>query len=220
MIANQQTKIDEFIKIGWPAINEKYYYDIGFDRLSFLGVPICKCPLDLWIYQELVYKTRPDLIIETGTLYGGSALYLASLCKLMNFGRVVTIDVNAPPYKFEHERLRFITGSSIDPELVDRLEFDEKLEIEKRKVMVILDSDHSKLHVLKELELYAPLVSHDSYLIVEDTNINGHPVRLDYGPGPLEALEEWLPKHKDFTIDKRCEKFGITFNPNGYLKRL
>ena len=86
-------------------------------------------------------------------------------------------------------------------------------------VMVVLDSDHIKSHVLKELDALSSLVTKGSYLIVEDTNINGHPVLPNFGDGPWEALHEWLPNHPEFEIDKSCEKFGITFFPDGFLKR-
>ena len=201
----------------WLATNKRYYEEVGQHRLWFLGVLLQKCPLDLWIYQELIYRTRPDLIIETGTFHGGSALYLASICELTGVGRVLTIDIKEPPHKLVHKRLGFVPGSSVDPIIVDHVQDQIR---PGEKVMVILDSDHSKAHVLKELELYSPFVTYGNYLIVEDTNINGHPVRSSYGPGPMEALEEWFRKQHKFAIDKRCEKFGITCNPNGYLRRM
>jgi cephalosporin hydroxylase len=88
--------------------------------------------------------------------------------------------------------------------------------------MVILDSDHSKDHVAKELELYHGFVTNGSYLVVEDSNLNGHPVYSGFGqgPGPMEALQEFLPKHPEFEIDKSKEKFLMSFNPNGYLKKV
>jgi len=85
--------------------------------------------------------------------------------------------------------------------------------------LVILDSDHSKAHVLQEMELYAPMISVGSYLIVEDTNLHGHPVLPEFGPGPMEAVAEFLPKNPDFIVDRSREKFFMTFNPGGYLKR-
>lgn len=87
------------------------------------------------------------------------------------------------------------------------------------RVMVILDSDHSLTHVAGELEAFAPLVTPGCYLIVEDTNINGHPVYPEFGPGPMEAVLEFLPHHPEFVVDARCERLLMTFNPNGFLLR-
>jgi cephalosporin hydroxylase len=87
------------------------------------------------------------------------------------------------------------------------------------RVMVLLDSDHAEAHVRKELDLYAPLVTSGCYLIVEDTNVNGHPVYPLHGPGPMEAVQGWLPAHQEFEADRRREKFMLTFNPYGYLRR-
>jgi len=98
------------------------------------------------------------------------------------------------------------------------------IEVSKRvedcKVIVILDSDHSKDHVLKELKLYSPLVSINSYIIVEDTNLNGHPIEPNFGPGPYEAVQEFLKQNNDFIVDKDRERLPVTFFPSGYLKRI
>jgi cephalosporin hydroxylase len=86
--------------------------------------------------------------------------------------------------------------------------------------MVVLDSDHHKDHVLEELRLYSPLVSVGQYLIVEDTHFNGHPILKNFGPGPWEAVEEFLRERPDFAVDSSREKYGMTFNPHGYLRRV
>jgi len=182
------------------------------------GARILKCPLDLWIYQEIIYKVKPDIIIETGTMYGGSALYLAHLCDLMGKGKVLTIDIrdrrNESPL---HERIKYFIGSSTSKEIIESVKgYVGNGDV----VMVILDSDHSKDHVLTELKIYNEFVTRGSYLIVEDTNINGHPVYPDYGPGPMEAVEEFLKENKNFIVDKEKEKFYLTFNPKGYLKKV
>ena len=90
----------------------------------------------------------------------------------------------------------------------------------KETCMVILDSDHSEAHVTRELEILSPYVTAGSYLIVEDTNINGHPTYPSFGPGPFEALERFLPAHPEFVVDSSREKFLMTFNPGGFLRRL
>jgi len=186
----------------------------------WMGVPARKLPLDLWIYQEILNETRPDLIVETGTNYGGSALYMASMCDLLGTGRVLTVDIKAEGpsgTRPEHPRIRYLTGSSTDPEVVDEV----KREAEgAERVMVVLDSDHSEAHVSAELAVYASLVNFGGYLIIEDTNVNGHPVSPDYGPGPMEAVESFLARDSRFEIDQSREKFHLTFNPKGYLKRV
>jgi cephalosporin hydroxylase len=176
-----------------------------------------KCPLDLWIYQEILVETRPDIIIETGTAAGGSALFLATVCDLLATGTVVTIDVAAAARRPEHPRIRYVLGSSTDEETVERV---RRLVPADAGVMVVLDSDHSKEHVTDELRIYGELVTPGQYLIVEDTNLNGHPIRPDFGPGPTEAIEEYLAANTCFQVDHEREKFFMTFNPGGYLRRM
>lgn len=196
----------------------RQYYESGIWRNTFwLGVAARKCPLDLWIYQEILFETRPEVIIESGTESGGSALFLASVCDLIGEGRVVTIDIQDNLMRPKHPRITYVRGSSVAPETVELVK--QSIE-QKTRVMVILDSDHRKDHVLKELRIYADLVTPGSYLIVEDTNVNNHPVAEDFGSGPMEAVEEFLSTRDDFIIDREREKFFLTFNPKGYLRRV
>lgn len=195
----------------------RMYYglpDRTWNNTTWLGTSILKCPLDLWIYQELVVRLRPDVIVETGTNKGGSAHYLASICDLVDKGKVITVDISAAPNRPVHPRITYIEGSSTSPETLARIA-DEV----SGTVMVILDSDHSCAHVRDELVAYSPLVTSGSYLIVEDTNLNGHPAARGWGPGPMEAVEEFLQSHREFSVDRDCEKFFLTFNPRGYLRR-
>jgi cephalosporin hydroxylase len=182
---------------------------------TWLGVEAQKNPADLWIYQEILSEVRPELIIETGTMYGGSAFYLASICDLIALGEVVTIDIEHREGRPAHPRIEYVTASSTDPSIVATM----TQRAEGRRVLVILDSDHSRDHVMAELDAYADLVSPGSYLIVEDTNINGHPVLPKFGPGPWEALDVFLPDPR-FEIDRSKERFLNTFNPRGYLRRI
>lgn len=196
----------------------RQYYESGIWRNTFwLGVAARKCPLDLWIYQEILVETRPEVIIESGTESGGSALFLASVCDLIGAGRVITIDVQDNPLRPKHSRITYVAGSSVAPETVDLVK--KSIELETR-VMVVLDSDHGKDHVLNELRTYAELVTPGSFLIVEDTNVNNHPVAEDFGSGPMEAVEEFLSTRNDFVVDREREKFFLTFNPKGYLRRV
>lgn len=196
----------------------KFYYESGaWDRVTYLGVPTQKCPTDMWIYQELLYEQKPDVIIECGTAFGGSTLYLAHLLEAIGSGKVISIDINYKETRPEHPRIVYLTGSSTDPAILARV---KELISAAGKVMVILDSDHSRDHVLAELRAYTPLVTLGSYLIVEDSNVNGHPADPTHGPGPMEALRDFLKENHDFSIDRTREKFLLTFNPNGYLRRI
>lgn len=182
----------------------------------WLGVRTDKCPLDLWIYQELLHELKPDLIVETGTAFGGSSLYLASLCDLLGRGRVLTIDVQEQEAWPEHPRIEYFRGSSVAPETLEHVRRSAE---GAETVLVVLDSDHRKEHVLEELRLYAPLVTPGSYLVVEDTILNGHPVSPEFGPGPMEAADEFVRGNSSFKADRRREKLYLTFNPKGYLRR-
>ena len=182
----------------------------------WMGHQVLKCPLDLWLYQELLHDLRPDLVIETGTAYGGSALFLAHALDSLGTGRIVTVDVEARAGRPDHERITYVTGSSIDPVVIQPI-VDAAAKVET--VLVVLDSDHRYDHVLAEMRALGPLVTPGSFLIVEDTNINGHPVCPDYGPGPMEAVNAFLSERHDFQIDPRWEKFILSFNPRGLLRR-
>lgn len=200
----------------------KIYYKAGFvggtwQDTYWLGTLILKYPSDLWIYQEIIYKLKPDIIIECGTYKGGSAFFLATICELVNNGKVLTIDSEIQEERPQHNRIQYFLGSSTSEEIVEQV---KKKIREKDKIMVILDSDHHKEHVLEELRIYSELITKESYIIVEDTCINGHPVREDFGPGPMEAVKEFLKENKDFIIDNTKEKFYLTSNPRGYLKRI
>jgi cephalosporin hydroxylase len=184
-------------------------------NLSWFGHQLLKCPLDLWIYQELLVRTRPDFVVETGTWYGGSALYFAMLLDHLGHGRVITIDLNVKPNRPEHPRIGYVTGSSVDPAIVAQV----RETVATQRAMVVLDSDHNAAHVYEEMIAYSPLVQMGDYLIVEDTNVNGHPVLPDFGPGPMEAVDRFLLESDEFVIDERCERFLMTLYPRGYLKR-
>lgn len=167
----------------------------------WLGRQALKNPFDAWIYQELIFKIQPDIIIETGTHEGGGALFLASMCDLAGKGKVITIELSdLPNSPLIHPRITQLKGSSTEVDLGDI----------SGTVMVILDSDHSYEHVSKELERFAPLVSKGSYLIVEDTHM----------PYTKRAVDDFLAANKDFYIDTDCEKFLFTHNPGGYLRKI
>jgi cephalosporin hydroxylase len=196
--------------------HDALYASNAWTRASWLGAQALKNLLDLWVYQEIVADTRPDVIVETGTYRGGSALFLASICDLLGAGEVVSIDVEPLRDDYpQHPRITYLGGrSSTDPELVAEI----RERAGGRRTFVVLDSDHSQKHVEAELEAYAPLVPVGCYLVAEDSNIGR--IRKDLMPGPLEAVEAFLARTDEFEIDREREKFLITFNPSGYLRRV
>jgi cephalosporin hydroxylase len=198
----------------------RFYYramDRTWENTLWFGRRIQKFPGDVWVYQEILHELRPDLIIETGTNWGGSAYYMACICDLLGHGRMVTVDIDAKPNPPVHDRITYLAGSSTAPEILDRLRADAA---DAATVLVILDSDHSYEHVADELRAYSDLVSPGSYLIVEDTNIAGHPVLPGLSRGPYEAVQDFLGADARFEIDRSREKFMMTFNPGGYLRRV
>jgi cephalosporin hydroxylase len=200
------------------------YYRLGqrgenTNHVSWLGYSSLKCPLDLWIYHELICRIQPEFIVETGTASGGSALFLASMCDLIDHGQVLTIDVDARVGQRRpvHPRISYIVGSSTDLAVIGRVRTALN---GKSCGLVILDSDHHRDHVLDEMRAFADLVAVGGYLIVEDTNINGHPTHPDFGPGPMEAVKQFLAETDTFQVDRGCERFLLTMNPNGFLRRI
>ena len=171
----------------------------------------------MWAYQEIVVETRPDFIFESGTRFGGTSLFLASVLDLLDGpGRVLTLDIDPTPTRPLHPRIDYLIGSSVDPAIVERIHRAAA----GHRVMVILDSDHTKEHVLAELAAYHDLVTPGCYLIVEDTNVNGRPVLPDFGPGPGDAVDAFLATTDEFVADLDRERFLISLNPGGYLRRV
>jgi cephalosporin hydroxylase len=208
------------------AFHDQYYRSNVWRHTFWQGTPVLKCPLDLWIYQEVVARLRPALIVECGTWAGGSALFLAHMLDIVGEGRVITIDVlnageveahymqNAPRddvafrIRPAHPRIDYVLGSSTDPAVVGKVAAALP---NQGPVMVIADSDHSLEHAFAELTEYHKFVTPGSYFIMEDTNIPES--------GPSQAVERFSVGHPEYAVDPACEKFLLTFNPRGYLRR-
>jgi cephalosporin hydroxylase len=199
-----------------------YYASQSTLEMFWLGIPTMQNPNDIWVTQELISRLRPDFIVETGTWKGGSAAIWAMIQDQVNpEGRVITIDVEShvdpltlPP--ISRRKVDFVLGSSTAPDVV--------AEVARRvgagRTMVLLDSDHRMPHVLAELRAYADLVSPGSYMVVQDTNVNGHPVLPGFGPGPMEAVREFLATDDRFEVDRDQERLLFTMHPGGYLQRV
>ncbi len=214
----------------WVREVTRHKYAYNF---SWMGRPLIQTPQDMIAMQEIIWQLKPDLIIETGIAHGGSLIYYASLLEMIGGeGYVLGIDVDIREHnRIEIEkhpmtkRIKMIQGSSIDSSTIETVRNHAK---GKRSVLVVLDSNHTHDHVLKELELYAPIVTKDNYLIVFDTLIEDMPDDLKnperpWGKGnnPKTAVWEYLKTHPEFVIDKSIEaKLLITVAPDGYLKRI
>jgi cephalosporin hydroxylase len=213
--ANALNVVDQFNKL---------YYESGAPgNLHWRGIEMLKNPCDLWMMLELVCRVRPSVLIETGTHCGGSALYFAEMAAMLGQPcSVVTVDINPKlAYKPEDHDIFPVIGYSTDPKVAGAVSSILRERLGKRPgpVMVTLDSDHSRENVARELQIYGPHVTPGSYLIVEDTNVNGHPASPDHGPGPWEAVHEFLSKNHAFEIDLECQRHLLTFFPHGWLRR-
>lgn len=200
-------------------------------EVNWLGIPIIQNPYDMVRMQELIFRLRPDFIVETGIAHGGSLVYYASLMELLGHGRVVGIDNDIRSHNRRllekhplSKRFTMLEASSVDPKTVAQV---KKIIGAGKKVMVLLDSHHTHDHVLKELELYSPLVSKGSHCVVFDTTLEYFPKNyfLDRpwgrGNNPKTAVDNFLHKNKNFVIDTDIEdKFFVTIAAGGYLKRI
>lgn len=217
-IDSEYQNLNQMTLAGWLDYHQK---NVVFDKVSWMGIPTLKNVLDLWIYQELIYSLRPDLIIEMGSFKGGSTLYLAQMLEQLGHGRIVSVDLDHSQFMASHARITTMTGSTQDPKIITRL----KEEASGLSVMIIHDADHSRNMVLADLQAYADLVSKNSYFIVEDgvVDLFSKETLLGAtmgGPGPLPAVREFLEQDQRFVIDRSCERYLLTYNPCGYLKKI
>lgn len=211
----------------WFGLASKYQYSYHF---KWLGRPIIQFPQDIIAVQEIVWQVGPDLIIETGIAHGGSLVFYASLLELIGGnGQVLGIDVDIREHnRVEIEkhpmfkRIAMLQGSSVDEPLARQV---QEFARGRKRVLVVLDSNHTHQHVLKEMNLYSPLVTKGSYLVVFDTVIEDMPRGFfadrpwDKGNNPKTAVHEFLSSNDRFVIDKEIEnKLLITVAPDGYLK--
>lgn len=218
---------DAWIRCGWDA---KYVYSF-----TWMGRPIIQLPDDMVRIQEVIYRVKPDLIIETGVAHGGSLIFYASLCKAMERGRVVGIDIEIRPHNRAaieaHEMSPLITlveGSSVDPGIVAQV---KGLIGPGETVLVLLDSNHTKAHVLAELQAYGPMVTPGSYIVATDgvmAQVTGAPrTQPDWTwNNPQDAALEFAANSPDFVVEEPEFDFNegvvkdrVTYWPSGFLKR-
>lgn len=183
---------------------------------TYQGIPTLKWPLDFWVYQELVWRTRPDVIVEIGNAHGGSLLALAHLCDSIGHGRLIGVDVTharLDPRVRQHPRITLLEGDAgrMFTQVRDAIGPHER-------TMVLEDSSHTYANTLAVLRTYSSLVRPGDYLIVED-GIGRHGLECGPSPGPFEAVRDFLSECDDFEVDGACESFQVTWNPSGYLRR-
>lgn len=190
----------------------------NFGTITWLGKPIWQNVLDLWVIQETIAQIEPDLLIECGTNRGGSAYFYAQLFDLMGKGRVISIDIEKM-HNCSHPRATFLIGSSTSDSVVEQVR--QEADKTSGEIMVILDSDHSEQHVLRELEIYTPFVTLNSYCLVQDGIIDVIDSFAAGRPGPLSAIKLFLAGNRNFVVDgDKCNRFLITHHPSGWLKRI
>lgn len=207
------------------AFHRLYYEGRLVGATQWIGTLILKTPMDLWAYQEVIVATRPDVIIETGTAWGGSALFFATLCDMLGHGRVISIDqiTDIPAlYRWAfgqdcsvpstrrpvHPRITYVSGDVLDVAVRD-----EVVVTVDGTVMISLDSHHDYWHVLEELRLWSPLVTEGCYCVIEDTNVGGHPVQVAPWNGPYDATVSFLQETQQFVLDwSMTERFLMSYN--------
>lgn len=226
-------EIDIYSDEGYKLLAELWTKSACQHRIMYeptwLGIPIIQFPGDIVMMQELIWKVRPDVIIETGIAHGGSAIFYASILELIGKGKVIGIDVEIRQYNKvaikSHplsKRIVTIQGSSIDKDIVKKASGMIK---DAQRILVTLDSNHSYDHVLTEMEQYSPLVSKDSYLVVMD---GAQELVWDIPDGkkqwqqdnPLRAIKDFLKNHPEWEIDPYYNRLLVTSNPCGFLRRV
>ncbi len=203
-------------ELKW-AFTEAVWRNLPWERTTWLGRRVTTAPTDLLAYQEMIATVRPDWIIEIGTGDGGRALFLASICELVDHGQVISIDPECAEDAPHHPRLQLLQRAPGDAATVDEV---RALVGPDAKAVVVLGSSASRDDTIKAFTAYAPFVPVSSYVVVTDTIVNGHPVWPAFGPGPAEGVKQILGRHGEFVHDPDMEKYSLTFNPGGFLRRV
>ena len=192
------------------------WHSLAWKRTTWLGRAIESAPTDLIAYQQAIASVRPDFIVEAGTGDGARTYFLASICDLLDHGHVVSVGEGLSEDLPAHPRITYVDGALDSDTTLSRI---RGLIGSGTRTLVVLGSREKAEPTRRLFALYSPLVSVGSYLIVTDTIVNGHPVWTGFGPGPHEALSTLLQRHGEFYADPELERFGLTFNPGGFLKR-
>jgi cephalosporin hydroxylase len=198
---------------------EFHWSELWRQRVTWRGVACWQCPLDLWSYQQIIFATRPQAIVECGIAAGGTTLFVADLLDILGDGFVHGVDKDLASLDVRvagHPRVRTIAGDSVDPCVIEQI----RDSVRGLRTMVVLDSAHESEHVLAELRAYAGVVSPGCYLVCEDAILDRPDIPSISGySGPFHAIQQFLAERTDFIADDACV-LGATFNPGGYLRRL
>jgi cephalosporin hydroxylase len=196
---------------------DAFWRSHAWRKTTWLGQPVAKPPTDLIAYQEMITRLRPEWIIETGTGNGGRALFLASICELLEHGQVLSIDPRKADDRPQHPRITYVTANPVRGDTVQRV---HDVVGDAPNALVVLGSRGTRQRMVAEFNLYSPLVPLGSYVVMEETIVNGHPVWPSFGAGPAEAVKNVINTRGDFAPDPDMERSGLTFNPHGFLKRV
>lgn len=208
----QKRTTDDFHKMYYES---SHTWNSG--NTKYMGIPCFQNPLDMWIIQEIIFETKPNIVIECGSFMGGTSLFLAHLLDNIGIdGRVFSIDVENKS-RANHSKIIKLTGMSTSAMIFRQI--SDVIE-DSDRIMVILDSDHRTENVLKEMQIYSNVVTSGCYMVVMDSNLGGNPINLpEIGAGPMKAIEAFLKLDDKFEIDITKEKFYFTFCPSGWLRK-
>jgi cephalosporin hydroxylase len=191
---------------------EYYQANVVMKRVHYRGIPTWKNVFDLWVIQEIIHKTQPEVVVEIGCKFGGTTLWLSDMMKTVASGSIISVDLKRPRIDFP-ENVQFIEGNSIASGTVAQVQGL----CGGHRTMLIADGNHAAEHVFEELVLYGPMVAPGCYFVVEDGIVDVMDWRK-FTPGPLVAVQRFLAESSDFEIDRDCEKFILTYAPAGFLK--
>ncbi len=210
--------VRDYLRYHYYYLHQGYRYGVPDLQQKWLGHDLIKTPWDCWVYQEIIYNTKPDVILELGIMFGGASHFYASILDMVGHGEVLGVDISLAKVKpIQNKRISYLEGSSTAPETFAEIE----KRVRGKKVLVIADSDHEKNHVLNEIRLYWQFVPVGGYFVVEDS-LNDvmayHPVPNE---GPQAAADAFLAENDHFVRDRRfAERYIMSLNPNGFLLRV
>jgi len=211
--------LEDILDITVREMIPMMHYKLRSSLNHYLGVRTMRSPMDSWVYQQIIWETRPDVLVEIGQKWGGSTLMFSHIFKNIGLNtRIIGVDRS---HKSLDKRVREIPNSVfIEGEANKSLEKVEKYIGKNDKVMVIDDSSHTYAETLSILKMYSGLVSVGQYFIVEDGIMNHGLRKMDSDFNAYQACEDFVVDHPEFAIDRDRELFILTYNPKGYLRRI